>query len=118
MHVVGKGGHQRAVPISDDLAALILDSPHHHVVATANVGPMTPRHLGRLVAAALPAGWTAHTLRHRFATTAYRATGDLRAVQELLGHARPTTTATYTAVDDSAMRRAAQAAAFTSRAGG
>lgn len=114
LHVVGKGGHERAVPVSDDLAALIGDQPGPYVVATASGEPVTPRHLGRLVAAALPAGYTTHTLRHRFATAAYRATGDLRAVQELLGHASPTTTAVYTQVADTAMRRAAEAARLVS----
>lgn len=113
LHVIGKGGHERVVPISDQLADLIAASPTDHVVAGPDSRPVTPRHLGRLVAAALPAGWTAHTLRHRFATAAYAATGDLRAVQDLLGHASPVTTAVYTAVDDTAMRRAAAAAIIT-----
>ena len=41
---------------------------------------------------------TLHQLRHRFATEAYRATRDLRLVQELLGHASPLTTAGYAAI--------------------
>jgi site-specific recombinase XerD len=46
----------------------------------------------------LPGKATAHTLRHRFASEAYASCLDLRAVQELLGHADPKTTARYTAV--------------------
>jgi integrase len=42
---------------------------------------------------------TLHQLRHRFATQAYRARRDLRMVQELLGHASPSTTAGYAAFD-------------------
>lgn len=44
---------------------------------------------------------TAHQLRHRYATTAYQLTKDIRLVQELLGHASPTTTAVYAAFDQS-----------------
>lgn len=54
---------------------------------------------------------TTHTLRHRFASAAYRADRDIRAVQELLGHASVATTQIYTAVPDDAVRRAAGVAA-------
>jgi integrase len=46
----------------------------------------------------LPGGWTAHSLRHAFATEAYARTKDLRLVQEWLGHASPTTTILYVGV--------------------
>jgi site-specific recombinase XerD len=39
---------------------------------------------------------TAHSLRHRFATTIYEETRDLRLTQELMGHTSPETTAIYT----------------------
>jgi integrase/recombinase XerC len=51
-----------------------------------------------------------HTLRHRFASRAYRGTRNLRAVQTLLGHASIATTERYTAVDDAEMRAAMVAA--------
>jgi site-specific recombinase XerC len=44
---------------------------------------------------ALGMGWTAHQLRHRFATRVHDASGDLLVTQALLGHASPTTTAIY-----------------------
>lgn len=47
-----------------------------------------------------------HQLRHWFATQAYRACGDLRTVQELLGHADPRTTAIYVAASPELARRA------------
>lgn len=59
-----------------------------------------------LITAALGHEATTHTLRHRAATVAYRGTRDLRAVQELLGHSRPETTAGYVAIEDEAIRAA------------
>jgi site-specific recombinase XerD len=52
---------------------------------------------------------TAHQLRHWFATQAYRGSRDLRVVQELLGHASPTTTAIYTAFSRTESVRAVSA---------
>lgn len=116
IHVFGKGGHERVVPISDDLAGQLLSVTTEYVFPTrvrggwnTGEGPMSPKHLGKLITDALPGDWTAHTLRHRFGTVAYQATGDIRSVQELLGHASPETTAVYTKVTDAAMRRAAMA---------
>ena len=62
------------------------------------------------VADALPDNWTMHTLRHRFATRAYRGTRNLRAVQVLLGHESIATTERCCAVDDSEIRAAMVAA--------
>ena len=56
------------------------------------MGTCRRAYLGKLVSEALGPGYTAHMLRHRFASLAYAVERDLRAVQELLGHAKIETT--------------------------
>ena len=67
---------------------------------------LQPKWIGVLIGRALGPGWTTHTVRHRFATQAYQTQRDLRAVQELLGHSKPETTARYAAVPDGALAAA------------
>lgn len=114
--VHGKGDKKRLVPISDSLAEAMRRqrtgwSAGGWLFPTGLGGHLTPSTVGRLVADALPDGWTMHTLRHRFATRAYRGTRNLRAVQVLLGHESIVTTERYTAVDDDEIRAAMMAAA-------
>lgn len=66
-------------------------------------GPMRPDVVGKITSRLLGPGWSGHTLRHRFATRAYAATGDLLALQELLGHSKPETTKRYTQVSRMAL---------------
>lgn len=102
--VRGKGGHVRQLPVPADLAAAILARPPGPLFPNPTTGrPLTAPHVGKLVSAAMTGPWTCHTLRHRAASVAYDATRDLRAVQELLGHAKPETTARYTAVRPAAL---------------
>lgn len=118
--VHGKGNKDRLVPISDNLAATIRAGAAGHTPGapakgylfpgTYADGYLSPRWVGKLMSDALPDEWTAHTLRHRFATRAYRGTRNLRAVQMLLGHESIVTTEIYTAVDDHEMRAAMLAA--------
>jgi len=72
--------------------------------------PLTPIYVGEIVADALPQGWSMHKLRHRFATRAFRGSRNIRAVQELLGHASVATTQRHTATDSDELRAAALAA--------
>lgn len=112
LRVKGKGNKTRLVPLRDNLATLLRAMPRGWVFPSTRIpgAHITPHALGKKVAAALGHGYTTHTLRHRFATKAYAVDRDLRAVQELLGHAKPETTAIYTAVPDHAKRRAVELA--------
>jgi len=108
--VHGKGGKQRIVPISDDLAGQLRRRAHGWVFPDGFGGHLSARWVGTLVRRVLPDGYSMHTLRHRFASRAYRGTRNLRAVQTLLGHASIATTQRYTAVDDDECRAAMMSA--------
>lgn len=109
--VHGKGSKLRTVPISDELADAIADgSATGYLFPAGANGHLSPRYVGDLCGEVLPAGWTMHKLRHRFATRAYRGSRNLRAVQVLLGHSSVATTERYTAVDDDEIRAAAMSA--------
>ena len=72
-------------------------------------GHLSPQWVGKVLAGALGAGWSAHTLRHAAASAWYRADRDLLAVRDLLGHASVATTQIYTATPDGALRAAVAA---------
>lgn len=110
LRVHGKGNKERVVPLPDALAHRLLDFPGYVFEGQID-GHLSASYVSKLVSAALPEGVTAHMLRHRFASRAYAADHDIRAVQELLGHASVATTQIYTAVASDALRRAAGAAA-------
>lgn len=109
--VTGKGGRARDVPLSPRLALLLRARPAGWVFPGRVDGHLSAGYVSKRMSWALGAGVTGHQLRHRFASVAYAAERDLRAVQELLGHASPETTAIYAAVPDRALRRAVLAAA-------
>jgi integrase len=104
----GKGDHERLVPTHPALWAAVRDLPAGRVA-----GGATARDVSRLCSAeyrrlgmAGPPPVTAHRLRHWAATVWLAAIGDLRVVQELLGHASPATTAGYAMPSPAAMRAA------------
>lgn len=94
LYVYGKGGKTRRVPIISPALLAAFARADGYLFPGPN-GHLTPGHVSKLINAVLPEGWTAHTLRHRFATCAYAGTLDLLAVQDLLGHSRPETTRRY-----------------------
>lgn len=109
--VHGKGGRQRIVPLTDRLAGAMRDFCRRGYVFPGETdGHLSPYWVGMLLSKMMPPGWTAHKLRHRFATRGYAGTKDLRAVQEALGHASVATTQRYTAVTARDVRRVSDAA--------
>ncbi len=98
--VHGKGARERTVPIPDSLAREIGRCESGYLFTSPTpLGHLTPRTVGDLAAAALPKNRTLHSLRHRYATTAYRVSRDLFAVQRLLGHTSPAVTQRYVGLD-------------------
>lgn len=109
--VHGKGNKLRTVPLLDEVALVIRKCSNGWVFPNGKGTHLTAAHVGVLLRRLLASGVTPHQLRHRFASKAYQATHDIRAVQELLGHASVATTQRYVAVADDALRRAVHSAA-------
>ena len=100
------------MPLTDDLASAVRLACGGGWMLPGQInGHLSARRVGELAAEALPAPWTLHTLRHRFATRAYDATGDLVTVSRLLGHASVATTQRYVATGRARLREVAGAAA-------
>ncbi len=111
--VTGKGGKTRQLPVLPAVHEAIADylaacpyaaGGEHPLFVGARGGPLHPRLVQKQMEAlrgylGLPATATPHALRHSFATHLLGAGGDLRAIQELLGHASLSTTQRYTSVD-------------------
>ena len=123
-HVLGKGNKKRSVPVgSKALEALALwarlrpqwAAQDGALFINPRGGRLTPQHIRvRLKQRSLKAGLATpvhpHMLRHSFASHVLQSSSDLRAVQELLGHANITTTQVYTRLDFQHLAKAYDAA--------
>lgn len=111
--VHGKGNKERLVPLTNKLAVDIQINAGR--AGWAFTSQQTGSHinsewLAKLVKPYLPPGFTLHSLRHRFATVCYQRTGDIRAVQMLLGHEDLATTQRYIQVDAATLRHVVESA--------
>jgi integrase/recombinase XerC len=119
LRITGKGGKERIVPVLPAarraLETYLRQCPYEQepdkaVFRGARGGALNPRQVQKVTEAArmqlgLPATATPHAMRHSFATHLLEAGGDLRAIQELLGHASLSTTQAYTSVDQAHLMR-------------
>lgn len=113
LRIIGKGGKERVVPVIPAaraaVDAYVRACPHDlhpdtPIFRGVRGGVLAPRMIQLVMEQSrlqlgLPATATPHALRHSFATHLMNAGGDLRSIQELLGHASLSTTQAYTAVD-------------------
>jgi integrase/recombinase XerC len=126
VRVTGKGSRERIVPFGETAADALREylpsraalrravedddpEPGEPLFVNARGGRLTTRSMARLLkrrlrAAGLPAEISPHALRHTFATHLLQAGADLRAIQELLGHASLSTTQKYTHLDVARLR--------------
>ncbi|MEO1790272.1 MAG: tyrosine recombinase XerC [Pseudomonadota bacterium] len=123
LRIRGKGGKERIVPVlpaaRDAVERYRSLSPHDlsdgPLFRGVRGGPLNPRIVQKGMEQVrhqlgLPASATPHAMRHSFATHLLAAGGDLRAIQELLGHASLSTTQAYTAVDTARLMEVYEAA--------
>ncbi len=122
--ILGKGGKTRSAPVIAPARAAIEDylqlcpyalKAEGPLFVGAKGGPLSPRLIQLAMerlrgALGLPDSATPHALRHSFATHLLARGGDLRTIQELLGHASLSTTQVYTAVDGARLLAAYRAA--------
>ena len=115
IRILGKGGKERIVPVLPITKAAVARyvelcpfqmEEHLPLFRGVRGGALSPRLVQKGMQIArmqlgLPATATPHAMRHSFATLLLNAGGDLRTIQDLLGHNSLSTTQTYTSVDSS-----------------
>ena len=124
LRIRGKGNKEREVPVlptaREACARYAQLCPHDLAPGTPlfrgiRGGALGPRPIAKVMEQTrlqlgLPSSATPHAMRHSFATHLLNAGGDLRAIQELLGHASLSTTQAYTSVDTARLMEVYQAA--------
>ena len=119
LRVRGKGGKERIVPVIPATREAVRKyaelCPHaceaeEPLFLGSRGGPLNQRTVRKTleqvrISLGLPQTATPHAMRHSFATHMLKYSGDLRAIQELLGHASLSTTQAYTAVEQSQLRK-------------
>lgn len=124
LRILGKGSKERLVPVlpvaRDAVETYLRLAPFpteadDPLFRGTRGGALGPRMVQKTVERArlqlgLPASATPHAMRHSFATHLLNAGGDLRAIQELLGHASLSTTQAYTAIDSARLMEVYEAA--------
>lgn len=105
--VHGKGNKRRDVPLPTGLAVEMLNQCRRgYAFPGDDEGHLSPRWVGKLITGLLPGELTMHTLRHRFASRAWREGVDVWVIQSILGHASADTTRRYVAIPKTAERGA------------
>ncbi len=113
LRILGKGGKERLVPVLNIAARSVADYTRLCPFELGADDPLfrgikgralSPRQIQKLIEQirhhlGLPSSVTPHAFRHSFATHLLNSGGDLRSIQELLGHSNLSTTQAYTAVD-------------------
>jgi tyrosine recombinase XerC len=123
LRVRGKGGKERVVPLGEPAQqalsryverfrpALVADRSEPALLLSKSGRRLSPSDVTRRLAgwvreASIAGRVSPHALRHSFATHMLEGGADLRAIQELLGHASVSTTQIYTRVEPARLRRA------------
>jgi len=132
LRIRGKGNKDRLVPVIPPARRAVNDylklCPHPQIPDSplflgARGGALNARMIQKVMEQSrlqlgLPASATPHAMRHSFATHLLEAGGDLRTIQELLGHASLSTTQAYTAVDQARLMEVYENAHPKARSGG